>query len=99
MGLLLSLPMIYSANHVCIIALLKLTIMVIQRETRELVIQRLEQERAESEAANAGPVGVDDINTDDEVPCPGRTTVPQCCYTGAVQRTPCCLPMPASQPS
>lgn len=39
-----------------------------QRETRELVIQRLEQEKAEAEAAVAGPAGVDDINTDDEVP-------------------------------
>lgn len=33
-----------------------------------MVIQRLEQERAEAEAATAGPAGVDDINTDDEVP-------------------------------
>jgi len=39
----------------------------LQKETRELVIQRLEQEKAEDQAGKAGPVGVDDVDTDDEV--------------------------------
>jgi Microfibril-associated/Pre-mRNA processing len=77
-----------SASQVCTMCPLILTTTLLQRETRELVIQRLEQERAESEAANAGPVGVDDINTDDEVPCPGCVAVPQCCCTGAMKWTP-----------
>lgn len=32
------------------------------------MIQRLEQERAEDMAVTAGPAGVEDVNTDDEVP-------------------------------
>lgn len=38
-----------------------------QKETRQLVIQRLEQERAEDMATTAAPAGVEDVNTDDEV--------------------------------
>jgi hypothetical protein len=77
--------MAHSADHVCKMYPLILTNSVpLQRETRELVIQRLEQERAESEAANAGPVGVDDINTDDEVRRAGRIAAPQCHCAGAV---------------
>jgi hypothetical protein len=62
------------------------SVVSLQRETRELVIQRLEQERAESEAANAGPVGVDDINTDDEVPLPACIAFAQRHVAAAAQR-------------
>jgi len=37
-----------------------------RKETRQLVIQRLEQERAEDMATTAAPAGVEDVNTDDE---------------------------------
>lgn len=50
--------------HIC---MTHCSYLLTQKETRELVIQRLEQERAEAEAANAGPVGIDDIDTEDEV--------------------------------
>lgn len=88
--MLLSLPIAHAAGHVRKMYPLILTNSVpLQRETRELVIQRLEQERAESEAANAGPVGVDDINTDDEVPCPGCIATPQCCCCVADTNVSC----------
>ena len=81
---LLTLLTVLIADSVCSMYAGLTTSVPLQRETRELVIQRLEQERAESEAANAGPVGVDDINTDDEVPCAGCTAVPSCCCAGAL---------------
>ena len=37
-----------------------------QEETRQLYLHKLELERAAAEAAVAGPVGADDIDTDDE---------------------------------
>lgn len=37
-----------------------------KHETRHLVIQRMEQEKLEDMAVKSGPVGADDINTDDE---------------------------------
>lgn len=37
------------------------------------MIQRLEQEKAEDMAGKAGPIGVDDIDTDDEVRRPTQS--------------------------